>query len=133
MDKTRKQLESDYAKIMKDLNIVKTKGIGQHVKEYVAKYPDVSKTKAREIVRLNYTSLDDARANAWVRLINHKDTLLSDQVFTKSACLRVRSKAATTKAAEPKATTKAAKPVSTKARSKAQKAKTKARKTKTKK
>ena len=128
MDKTRKQLESDYAGIMLKLGIVKSQGIGQHVKDYVKSNPTVSKTQAREIVRLNYVNLDEARARAWVTLINHKDTLLSEQVFTKSACLRVRSKAATVIAAAPKTTKKATKPVSKKTRKKAQNKKNKTNK-----
>ena len=91
MNETRKQLESAYTKIMNDLGIVKSKGIGQHVKEYRAKH-DVSAKRARAIVIDTKKQLDAAKSDAYVKLMKHDDTVLTDQVFTKSACLRLSSR-----------------------------------------
>ena len=100
MDITLKQLKADYAKVLKDLGIMKTKGIAQHVREYTAKHPGVSKTKARAIVTSRYKALDDKRKQAYVKLMEHEDTLLTDQVFTSSACLRMRSRKVTERLAK---------------------------------
>ena len=95
MDKTLKQLEADYAAVLKNLGIMKTKGIAQHVREYVAANPTVSKSKARPIVVLKYKTLESDKVALYVKLAAHKDTLVTEQVFTKSACLRFRSKSVT--------------------------------------
>ena len=125
--KTLKTLKATYAKVIKDLGIVKSKGIAQHVREYVLTHPTVSKSKARPIVVLRYKQLEASRVEAYMELAKHEDTLLTDQVFSQSACLRFRSRAVTTQQASSKAKAKA--PSKAKAKAKApSKAKAKAKK-----
>ena len=118
-DKTLKQLENDYSKVLKDLGLMKSKGIAQHVREYVLSHPTVSKSKARPIVVLKYKTLETAKVQAYFDLAKHEDTLATEQVFTKSACLRFRSKSVTERQAQIKPAKKAAKvakPVAKKAK-----------------